>query len=175
MAAIKEPISPARLRELFDYDPATGELCRCRPDWAHPTGDRGVILVDVKTCGDASPREFGRQVARKGYHRQAAFYSDGYEIASGKRVLGFVFVAVESTWPFAASAPAALLANPSRHVGDVHHRALVGSDRHHPVVDELGHQRAILRERIALEVDRLFGARGRTAAFLGRSPRRLER
>lgn len=24
MAAIKEPISPARLRELFDYDPATG-------------------------------------------------------------------------------------------------------------------------------------------------------
>lgn len=87
----------------FWIDPTAGELCRCRPDWVHPAGD-GVILVDVKTCGDASPREFARQVARMGYHRQAAFYSDGYEIASGRKVLGFVFVAVETAWPFAASA-----------------------------------------------------------------------
>lgn len=85
-------------------DPATGELCRCRPDWVHPVAGRGVILVDVKTCGDASPHEFARQVARKGYHRQAGWYSDGYSIASGEPVLGFVFVAVESAWPYAACA-----------------------------------------------------------------------
>lgn len=88
----------------FWIDQATGELCRCRPDWVHPVGDRGVILVDVKTCGNASPREFARQVGRMGYHRQAAFYSDGYEVASGQRVLGFVFVAVETAWPYAAAA-----------------------------------------------------------------------
>ncbi len=88
----------------FWIDPATGELCRCRPDWVHPVGERGVILIDVKTCGSADPHEFARQVARMGYHRQAALYSDGYGVASGTPVLGFVFVAVESEWPFAASA-----------------------------------------------------------------------
>jgi hypothetical protein len=83
-------------------DEATGELCRCRPDWVHPVNDDSVILLDVKTYSDASPHEFARQVARKGYHVQDAFYSDGYAIASGKKVLGFVFVAVESDYPHLA-------------------------------------------------------------------------
>lgn len=87
----------------FWIDPITGELCRCRPDWVHPIGD-GVILVDLKTYSDASPREFARQVLRKGYHRQAAHYTDGFSIASGLPVVGFVFAAVETTWPYAASA-----------------------------------------------------------------------
>lgn len=88
----------------FWIDPATGEQCRCRPDWVHPVGEDAVILLDVKTYSDASPEEFARQVARKGYHCQAAWYSDGYAAASGKRVLGFVFVAVETAWPYAACA-----------------------------------------------------------------------
>lgn len=85
-------------------DPATGVLCRCRPDWAHQPNDSGVILLDVKTCGDASPEDFARQVARKRYHVQDAFYSDGFGLASGLEVLGFVFVAVESEYPYAAAA-----------------------------------------------------------------------
>lgn len=88
----------------FWSDPDTGIECRCRPDWVHQVQGSGVILVDVKTCSDASPDEFARQVARKGYHRQAAWYSDGFQIASGQQVLGFVFAAVEDQWPFAASA-----------------------------------------------------------------------
>jgi exodeoxyribonuclease VIII len=85
-------------------DPVTGELCRCRPDWVAEFGGSRVALLDVKTCSDASADEFCRQIARKRYHVQDAFYMDGYGAAIGSDVLGFVFVAVESEWPFAANA-----------------------------------------------------------------------
>ncbi len=84
-------------------DEKTGELCRCRPDCVSPTTG-GVILVDVKTCGEASADDFSRQIARMGYHRQAALYSDGYAQASGEHVVGFVFVAVEMAWPYTVGA-----------------------------------------------------------------------
>ena len=88
----------------FWTDEETGVECRCRPDWVHDCGDAGVVLIDVKTFSIASPNEFRRQVARKSYDKQAAFYSDGYEIASGRKVLGFIFAAVEDSYPFAANA-----------------------------------------------------------------------
>ncbi|SCK49403.1 hypothetical protein VAR608DRAFT_4920 [Variovorax sp. HW608] len=84
-------------------DEATQVLCRCRPDWTSPTGMSGCILVDVKTYADASASQFVRQIARKSYAAQAAYYSDGFAAASGLTVHGFVFVAVESEWPHAAA------------------------------------------------------------------------
>lgn len=87
----------------FWIDDLTGELCKCRPDWTSPAGD-GVVLVDGKTCQDASPDGFSRAIWNFRYDLQAAWYSDGYERATGRRVHGFVFACVESAWPHQAAA-----------------------------------------------------------------------
>lgn len=87
----------------FWIDPETGVLCRCRPDWVHEF-DSGCVVIDVKTYSDASPEEFAKQAARKRYDVQDAFYSDGFQIASGKEVMAFIFLAVESDYPYQSSA-----------------------------------------------------------------------
>ena len=92
---------------VFWLDEETGVRCRARPDWVHPVATphgEGVILIDGKTYSDASGREFSRQIERKAYHRQAAFYTDGYEAATAVQVMGFIFVAMETEWPFKANA-----------------------------------------------------------------------
>jgi hypothetical protein len=89
----------------FWLDSATGVLCKCRPDWTSPAGDEGgAIILDVKTAIDASPAGFARACVNFGYHLQAAHYADGYALATGKPVLGFVFAVVESSPPYAAAA-----------------------------------------------------------------------
>jgi exodeoxyribonuclease VIII len=87
----------------FWTDEETGMPCKVRPDWVHATPE-GVILVDVKTAQDASPDGFPRAMWNFGYHLQDAFYTDGFALASGLPVLGFVFVVVEADPPHAAAA-----------------------------------------------------------------------
>lgn len=89
---------------VYWVDESTGVLCKCRPDWVYDCGDAGVVIFDVKTTQDASPDEFRRSVAKWSYHKQAAWYSDGFKLATGRDVLAFVFVAVENEWPHFCSA-----------------------------------------------------------------------
>lgn len=86
----------------FWIDPQTGELCKCRTDWTSPAGD-GVVLIDGKSCQDASPEGFARTAWNMGYLHTAAWYIDGYEAATGLKVHGYVFAAVEHEWPHVAA------------------------------------------------------------------------
>lgn len=102
-------------RSAYWTDPVTGVYCRCRPDWEYQPNDTTSILIDAKTCGNASGEEFAAQIARKRYHVQDPFYSEGFAAASGRKVAGFIFAAVESTYPYAPNA--VMLDQPSRDRG----------------------------------------------------------
>jgi hypothetical protein len=91
-------------QSAYWIDEPTGLLCRCRPDWVHPLADGRVILVDLKTSADISPEGFAKSIWNFGYHRQVAWYSTGYERASGRQVAAFVFAAVSNDYPFMACA-----------------------------------------------------------------------
>jgi hypothetical protein len=78
-------------------DTETGLPCKGRIDW-EGKADGYPAIVDLKSARDPSPRAFGLACARYSYHVQLAFYTDGYEQATGKRPR-VVIVAVESTPP----------------------------------------------------------------------------
>ncbi len=66
--------------------------CKGRADY------RGIAIADLKSTKDCSPRKFGRACLEYGYFGQAAWYSDGNFLATGKR-LPFRIIAVESSPP----------------------------------------------------------------------------
>lgn len=71
--------------------------CKARLDYVSPSG----AILDLKSTRDASPDGFGKEVWRYEHHVQAAWYSDGYYAATGKR-LPFVLLAVENVEPYVA-------------------------------------------------------------------------
>jgi AraC-like DNA-binding protein len=77
------------------HDDEFGVDRRARFDCLHKDG---VVAVDLKTTRtSASPQECASEVAKWGYHRQAAFYQDAAEALYGNRPpFFFVFVAKEA-------------------------------------------------------------------------------
>jgi len=82
-------------------DPATGLRCKARFDRFCMFGGHSTI-VDVKTTVDASRVGFSAQVARLGYHVQAAHYLAGADVLSpvARR---FIFLAIEKAPPHAVA------------------------------------------------------------------------
>lgn len=85
----------------FWADTLTGEACKCRTDAETDIGDMHLI-VDVKTCQDASTDAFMRDALHYGYDVQAAMYTDGYKAVTGQEA-SFVFIAVEKNPPYAVN------------------------------------------------------------------------
>jgi len=87
-------------KTIYFTDTESGALCKIRPDGLNTSYDRHVIL-ELKTCQNASADVFGSQAYFYGYHNQAAFYVDGYVAAglSDEKPRHW-FLAVEKDPPF---------------------------------------------------------------------------
>ena len=85
---------------LFWTD-GNGVACKCRLDAIRVTDDR-IIVVDLKTTGDARKRMFKRSGLKYGYHVQAAHYIDGVRTVLGDDLpIEWWFIAVEKKAPYA--------------------------------------------------------------------------
>lgn len=81
----------------FVADPESGVICRHRFDRLTDCGTG----IDLKTTIDARQDAFSRAILNYGYHQQAAFYSDQYEWITGDKLQDFIFIAIESSAPYA--------------------------------------------------------------------------
>lgn len=98
---------PRTCREtsLFWTDPLTGVACKIRPDF-HVEPPNSLFphgaIVDGKSCQDASPQAFARDVWDLEMHIQAAFYSDGFmEVYDTAEPPAFMWLAQEAQRPYA--------------------------------------------------------------------------
>ena len=80
------------LSVVFDY---FGHLCKARFDMLQDN-----VIIDLKTCRDASPRGFKFAVRNFGYHQQAAFYLDAAKHSGMTEVDRFQFLAIEKAHPY---------------------------------------------------------------------------
>lgn len=96
------PLASRILREgdneqaLLWTDEETGLRCRARPD---KIIQRLEMIADLKSCADASPAAFQRDVAKYRYHVQNAHYRAGCQ-ALGIEIRHFVFVCCEKDPPY---------------------------------------------------------------------------
>lgn len=82
-------------------DNETGLDCKARFDRV-VTLSGAPWIGEVKTTRNAGAWAFGKSIADYGYHAQAAFYVEGYEVLSGQTP-GHVFIAVENEPPYACA------------------------------------------------------------------------
>jgi exodeoxyribonuclease VIII len=88
---------------LFWDDLATGARCKMRPDYHLPPCDQfpNGLLMDPKTCPDASPAEFARSAWNMEMPIQAAWYTDGFMAHYGTtEPPPFIWLAAEANEPY---------------------------------------------------------------------------
>lgn len=91
-------IKGARIEQsYFAYD-ERGTLRRGRMDGISADGS---VIFDVKTTLDVSPEAFGRTIADRRYHVQAAYYLDLIRLIEGDAAPKyFAFIAVQKSRPY---------------------------------------------------------------------------
>lgn len=91
-------IEGARVEQSFFVTDEYGILRKCRPDIITANG---LIMPDLKTTDDVSEAGFGRTIAQRRYHVQAAFYLDIMQMLYGADAPRyFCFIAAQKTRPY---------------------------------------------------------------------------
>jgi len=91
-------------KTIFFTHSDSGAICKAKIDAINTTSISTPIIIELKTCENASPEAFGKQVYNLRYYNQAAFYVDGF-IAAGlsQQIPLHVFIAVENSPPYACA------------------------------------------------------------------------
>jgi len=80
---------------FFWQDENSGLLLKARPDILHDN-----MIVDLKTCADASPRAFQSSMVTGGYHIQGAMIRDAVEAIEGHRINNVINICIETKYPY---------------------------------------------------------------------------
>lgn len=85
---------------MYYVDDLTGIECKIRPDLYTIVNDR-LVITDFKSCKNASPEEFTRDIIKYSYDLQVAMYKNGASKVLGYPLdkIDFVFIAVEKKAP----------------------------------------------------------------------------
>jgi len=85
---------PGQVEHSFKWQDTTGMWLKSRPDKTFSAAFAGSdVILDLKTCEDASPEGFAGACRAHGYHRTAAFRVMGHEAWTGNRAR-YLFLAV---------------------------------------------------------------------------------
>lgn len=88
-------IKDARIENSFFWqDKESGLLLKCRPDILHDN-----IIVDLKTCDSASPREFQHSMVGYGNHIQGAMIRNAVDKLEGRRINNVINICIENKYP----------------------------------------------------------------------------
>lgn len=93
---------PKRELSLVWVDAASGITCKARLDgFGDVKGE--LIILDLKSCSDASLKGFTKSVYDRGYFRAGAHYANGVDAVGLGEVRSVVFVCAETTPPYAVA------------------------------------------------------------------------
>lgn len=80
----------------FWEDEHSGLLCKAKPDILHTN-----MIVDLKTCTNASPRAFQLDMASYGNYIQGAMVREGVKQLTGVDIPTVINICIEKTYPYA--------------------------------------------------------------------------
>lgn len=91
-------LKDAWTEQSFYWTDEFGVLRKCRTD---AIAANGMVIPDLKTTDDVSEEGFGRTIAQRRYHVQAAWYLDVLRGLYGRDApQAFCFIAVQKTRPY---------------------------------------------------------------------------
>lgn len=89
----------AEMSAYWEEDRGVPIKCKARLDFIREDG----LIVDLKSTRDASYQGFQRSIYNYGYHAQAAWYMRAAKVVTGKEPPGYLFLAFESSPPYACA------------------------------------------------------------------------